>query len=260
LNPTCSISHISIKATGVSIPGACDRHKKIAGFDQVKYSQSHVLCIGAGGLISNIAPCLVRKGIGSLTVLDHDDVEATNLNRQRFYACDLGHNKAIALVRNLQRECTCSTALAGYAMSLETGIHEGIDFTCDVAVCGVDNNSARVTAARYFLQRNIPVIFTAVSADADHGYVLIQEVNGPCLGCSFPGIEEDAKFPCPGTPAIADILQLMGAFVTYGVDSILMERKRSWNYRALYLSSGEWDTATLAGRKSDCSICAKGVQ
>jgi hypothetical protein len=154
LNPTFSVSPISIKATGISIPGALDRQQKIAGFDQQKYSRSHVLCIGAGGLMSNIAPALVRKGIGRLTVLDHDEVDASNLNRQRFYPGDVGQNKAIALIQNLQRECTCSTGLVGYAMSFETAIHERIDLTCDVVVCAVDNNAARIAASRV-LKRGI---------------------------------------------------------------------------------------------------------
>jgi molybdopterin/thiamine biosynthesis adenylyltransferase len=260
LNPTSSISPISIRATGVSIAGACDRQQKIAGFDQEKFSRSHVLCIGAGGLISNIAPSLARKGLGALTILDHDEVEASNLNRQRFYARDIGLNKAIAMVRNLQGECTCGTALAGYAMSLETAIHQGIDLTCDVAICGVDNNSGRVATAQHFRPRSIPVIFSAVSADADHGYVLIQKPDGPCVGCLFPGMNEDKSFPCPGTPAIADVLQLMGALVTYAIDAVLTGRTCSWNYRAVHLSSGEWDTATLLTRKNDCAICGQKVK
>jgi molybdopterin/thiamine biosynthesis adenylyltransferase len=252
-----SVSPISIKAMGVSIPGALDRQQKIAGFDQEKFSRCHVLCVGAGGLVSNIAPSLVRKGIGALTILDHDEVEANNLNRQRFYTRDIGLNKAIALVRNLQGECTYRTVLTGHAMSLETALHKDIDLTCDVAVCGVDNNSARLTAARYFRNIRVPVVFTAVSADADHGYVMLQEPDGPCLGCLFPGVDEDESFPCPGTPAIADILQLMGALATYAIDSVLTRRTCSWNYRAVHLSSGEWDAATLFTRKNDCTICCQ---
>src|SRR5438270_392157 len=132
MNPTSSVSRISLKATGTSIPGACDRQKQIAGFDQGKFSQSHVLCIGAGGIISNVAPALVRKGIGGLTILDHDEVEASNLNRQRFYSCDIGQNKAVALVKNLQRECIHSTRLLGLATDLDSAIAEGVDLTCDV--------------------------------------------------------------------------------------------------------------------------------
>ena len=79
-------------------------------------------------------------------------------------------------------------------------IHQGIDLTCHVAVCGVDNNSARLAATRYFSKRGVPVIFTAVSADTDHGYILIQKADGPCVGCLFPCVDEDESFPCPGTP------------------------------------------------------------
>jgi len=257
LNPTSSVSPISIKAKGVSIPGALDRQQRIAGFDQEKYSRSHVLCIGAGGLMSNIAPTLVRKGIGRLTILDHDEVEASNLNRQHFYAHDIGQNKAIALVRNLQPQCTYSTVFTGYAMSLETAMHETFDLGCDLAVCAVDNNQARITASEYFRQHNNPIIFTAVSADTDHGYVFIQDLAGPCIGCLFPDIDKDELFPCPGTPATTDILQSMGALVTYAIDSILMGRKRSWNYRALYLSSGEWDIASLMSRDAACQLCTQ---
>jgi molybdopterin-synthase adenylyltransferase len=254
LNPTFSISHISIKATGTSIAGACDRQKKILGFDQEKFCQSHVLCIGAGGLISNVAPALVRKGIGALTVLDHDDVEVTNLNRQRFYSRDIGQNKAVALVRNLQSECVHNTNLAGFATDLESAISDGLDVRCDVAVCGVDNNPTRVVASRFFRQRRIPVIFTAVSADADHGYIFIQRPEGPCIGCVFPDIVNDETHPCPGTPAVSDILQVMGAFVTYAIDAVLMDRKRDWNYRAVYLSTGNYDCCTNIEKMRSCPL------
>lgn len=171
---------------GQAIAGATDRQQRLAGFNQTVYSESKVLCIGAGGLISNIALALVRKGIGALTILDDDVVEASNLNRQRFYFKDLGHNKAYALAENLLPECIHSTILTAYPLVLEEAIDSGIDLRCDVAICGVDNNPARIAASVHFRSLNIPVIFTAVSADADHGYVFVQEPSGPCFGCLFP--------------------------------------------------------------------------
>jgi molybdopterin/thiamine biosynthesis adenylyltransferase len=109
--------------------------------------------------MSNIAPALVRKGIGELTILDSDVVEVSNLNRQRFYPPDIGTPKAIAFVRNLRAECIHATRLVGHAVSLETAIYEGMELDCDVAICGVDNNPARVAASRYFRRRGIPAIF-----------------------------------------------------------------------------------------------------
>jgi molybdopterin/thiamine biosynthesis adenylyltransferase len=228
----------SIELRGKKISGAEDRQQKIAGFDQKTYSQSHVLCIGAGGLISNIAPALVRKGIGGLTILDPDVVEVSNLNRQRFYLRDLGKNKAIALAKNLQMECIHDTKLIGHSVSLETAMERKIDLDCNLAICGIDNNPGRVAASRFFRDKGISVIFVAVSEKADHGYCFTQRPAGACIGCLFPDIVEDQSYPCPGTPAVLDILQLVGALAIYAVDAVLMHRKCDWNYRSEYLSGG----------------------
>jgi hypothetical protein len=99
----------------------------------------------------------------------------------------------------------------GDAVRLEEAIAHCIDLACDVAVCGVDNNPARVAANRYFRSQQMPVIFVAVSRDADHGYVFVQEKAGPCIACA--------------------------------VDTLTMKRPRSWNYRRGCLSDGSLDGA-----------------
>src|SRR6202165_2121513 len=109
MRPAFTDSPTSIKLVGKAIPGAEDRQKGIPGFDQQVFSKSSVLCIGAGGIISQIAPTLVRKGIGRITLLDDDIVEPSNLNRQRFYTNDIGRNKAVALAGNLRAECIAET-------------------------------------------------------------------------------------------------------------------------------------------------------
>jgi molybdopterin/thiamine biosynthesis adenylyltransferase len=52
----------------------------IAG--QERLLSSHVLIIGAGGLGSACAPYLAAAGVGKITLIDHDRVELTNLQRQ----------------------------------------------------------------------------------------------------------------------------------------------------------------------------------
>ena len=219
------------------------------------FSRSRVLCVGAGGLISHIAPTLCRKGVGAITLLDDDLVEASNLNRQRFYSKDIGTNKAIALAQNLKAECIAATEIRGYALRLEQVIERGSDLACDVAICGVDNNPARVAASRYFRSRGVPVIFTAVSRDGDHGYAFVQDRQGPCIACLFPDLVNDDRYPCPGTPAIADILQTVGALAVYAVDTLLMDRPRSWNYRRISLSDGSLDATVRMPVRPSCKLC-----
>ena len=99
------------------------------------------------------------------------------------------------------------------------------------------------------------MIFAAVSRDADHGFVFVQGKDGPCLGCMFPDMASDDRYPCPGTPAIADILQAVGSLAVYAVDSLLMNRPRTWNYRHISLSDGTLDGAALISAREECLIC-----
>lgn len=254
MRPAFIASQTSIRLLGKAILGAEDRQKKIQGFDQEIFSNSGVLCIGAGGIVSQIAPTLVRKGIGPIALLDNDTVDASNLNRQRFHENDIGKNKALALAGNLQRECISETEIRGIPLRLEEAIARETNLSCDVAICGVDNNPARVVASRYFRVLGVPVIFAAVSLDGDHGYVFVQEKEGPCIACLYPDMVYDDRYPCPGTPAITGILQAAGSLAVYAVDTLLMKRSRIWNYRRISLSDGTLDGASLVPARTACRM------
>ncbi len=58
---------------------------------------------GVGGIGSNVAIILVRSGIDTLTLVDFDRVEAANLNRQFYFADQVGRLKVAMLAENLRR-------------------------------------------------------------------------------------------------------------------------------------------------------------
>lgn len=68
-----------------------------------KIRNATVAIAGAGGLGSNIAMLLVRSGINRLRLVDFDTVAPSNLNRQFFFAEQLGRPKVDALAENLRR-------------------------------------------------------------------------------------------------------------------------------------------------------------
>ena len=139
-------------------------------------------------------------------------------------------------------------------MRFEESFMNALHLEPDVVVCSVDNNPTRVAVSRSFRTKGIPVVFTAVSRDADHGYVFIQDREGACLACLFPDILNDDRYPCPGTPAIADILQAAGAFAVYAIDTVLMRRPRSWNYRRIALSDGASDGCASIRARVGCPL------
>lgn len=70
---------------------------------QEKFARGRVVICGLGGLGSRVAELLTRAGVGYLRLVDFDRLEPTNLNRQFYFADQLGRYKADALAENLKR-------------------------------------------------------------------------------------------------------------------------------------------------------------
>jgi molybdopterin/thiamine biosynthesis adenylyltransferase len=232
-----------------------DRQRKVPGYTPEVYANATITLIGAGGLGGQIGQALVRKGVGLLRIVDMDVVSPSNLSRQFFYEQDLNKPKAHRLARNLAKEGFLGTTIHGYALSFQDALSLGIDLTgTTIGVCAVDNNPARIAASRYFRERQIPCIFTAVSEDTMHGYVFLQQPGGACFGCQFPKAVNDETYPC-GTPAVIDILKVVAGIVSYAIDSLLlMERPRSWVYKTVHLCGfpgKDW----LVKKRDDCKLC-----
>lgn len=70
---------------------------------RARLGAARVAIIGCGGLGSNVAAMLLRCGVRTLTLIDFDTVAADNLNRQLFFADQLGRLKTEALAETLLR-------------------------------------------------------------------------------------------------------------------------------------------------------------
>jgi len=232
-----------------------DRQSILPDFNQQALEQAKVILIGAGGIGSELAEGLVRKGVGELVIYDHDTIELSNLNRQHFFKQDIGKNKGVCLAENIARHATCGTILHGYGYSFQDAVALKHDLNADVVVCGVDNNAARVEVSKYYRTLGIPVIFIAVDYVAENGYVFVQEPNGPCFGCAYKNCLEARKAPCR-TPAVKDILKVVAGIGLYAIDSLLMSRKRNWNYRNVHLAGFAPSNELFIDINEKCPLCS----
>lgn len=229
------------------------------GFSQKTLSAARAFTIGAGGIISWLACGLVRKGIGTLHVCDGDAVELSNLSRQLFGARDVGKNKAVRLARNLRAQGFCGTRLTAYPLRFEELVALEIMPAVDLVVVGVDDHAARLAVMRWCAAARKPAVFIAVSPDADNGYVFVYKPGAACLCCVLPDLVrlgEEGRRPCPGAPATLDVLLSVAGFATYAIDSLLMERPRSWNFRRVFLSGDGEDCAWAVPQQPACPVCS----
>lgn len=234
--------------------------QKLKGYDHEALADADITLIGGGGLGSEIGEALTRKGIGTLIIFDHDHVELSNLNRQFYFEEDLGKPKAHCLAANLSKHGFLGSVIEGYSLCFEDALALGIDVTGTVAIVAVDNSPCRIAASVYYREQGMPCIFTAVSEDASHGYVFVQEPGKACFGCQFPDEVNDGTYPCPGTPAVKDILKVVGGIVSYAVDSLLMKRLRCWQYMEIFLDGSIPDCAGKVERRADCKLCGQAQE
>src|SRR6478735_4383075 len=79
------------------------RHRVLSGFGEIaqrRLAAAHVAVVGAGGLGSPVVLALAAAGVGTLTVIDDDAVEASNLQRQVMHRVqDVGRPKIDSAVR-----------------------------------------------------------------------------------------------------------------------------------------------------------------
>lgn len=230
-----------------------DRQERVIGWNQEQARLSHVLVVGTGGIGSKAATTLVQQGYGSLTLIDPDRVEPSNLSRQEFSPDDVGEYKSLALARRLVHFGAQGTTLLAYPCDFSEYVRK-ITLVPTVLFVGVDHDSVRVDASRMASTWHRPMICVGISRDAGSAYVFVQEPGHACLGCFLGSSVTARRRQCPRTPAIADVLHVIVGFAVYALSTVLMTRVRSWNALQVFMESGATQANVMKPSKT-CLIC-----
>ncbi len=112
---------------------------------------------GLGGLGSNVISHLVRAGIRRFVAADFDVVSASNLNRQFFFADQVGRKKTEALAENLRRIAP-DLELDFRDLRLAEENTQDLFADCDVVVEAFDNADAKTMLIGALTDSGIPVV------------------------------------------------------------------------------------------------------
>jgi sulfur-carrier protein adenylyltransferase/sulfurtransferase len=152
---------------------------------QAKLLDSKILMLGAGGLGSPAALYLAAAGIGTIGIVDMDEVDASNLQRQILHNLDrIGDRKvdsakkSITLINPDVNVVTYDTRLsADNVMSIIDGY--------DVIIDGADNFPSRYLLNDASLKKKIPVVHGSIFRFEGQATVFNPYV-GPCYRCMIP--------------------------------------------------------------------------
>lgn len=149
-------------------PGRLDRFARhivlpeIGGAGQVALAGKHLVLIGLGGIGSPALQYLAAAGIGRLTLVDNDRVDASNLQRQTLYnERDIGHGKATCAKRwvtGFDPELTVEISDQRLSTANAPALLEGADLVLD----GTDNFATRLAVSDACVKAGVPLLSAAV--------------------------------------------------------------------------------------------------
>jgi molybdopterin-synthase adenylyltransferase len=225
---------------------------------QARINAAHVLIVGAGGLGSPAALYLAAAGVGTITLLDHDTVDLTNLQRQ------IAHTTARAGMAKVE-----SAKAAMLAINPEVNIHAAykqatpeslaaLVLAADVVLDCTDNFVTRHAINAACVQHGRPLVSgSAIRMDGQLSvYHPAAHTPSPCYACVFPPDQHFEETACSTLGVLGPLVGMVGNMqalealkIVSGIGSQLMGR--------LLMVDGKrmaFDEIKVA-KNPHCSIC-----
>ena len=199
---------------------------ELGGAGQVALTQKHVVLIGCGGIGSPALQYLAAAGIGRLTVVDDDVVEASNLQRQTIFTeADIGQPKATVAAAWVER---FDGTLEARAIARGVGrdvtpaqVLEGADLVLD----GCDNFATRLAVSDACVRAGVPLTSAAIGRFQGQvanfaGHLPDQSCYRCFVGDAFDAEDCDS---CAADGVLGAMAGMIGAFAAMQAIRVLVQ-------------------------------------
>jgi len=186
--------------------------KEIGGAGQMRLKRARVAVVGAGGIGSPVIQYLAAAGVGTLTVIDDDRVEVSNLQRQTLFGDpDVGTSKstaAAAAAARLNPGVLVDSRVERIGSSNAAALLDG----ADVVVDGCDNFATRLAVADAALAARIPLVSAAVGQfEGQLAVYRPWEPGKPCYRCLVGNDPDRPELSCAEAGVIGALTGVVGS-------------------------------------------------
>lgn len=225
---------------------------------QERLLQSHALVIGAGGLGCPAAMYLAAAGVGHITLIDHDTVDLTNLQRQIAHTTDrVGLSKVESAQRTLQA-LNPQVHIHTVAQRADAELLEQHIARADVVLDCCDNFATRQAVNASCVRHRKPLVSgAAIRFDGQISVFDTRHPGQPCYACAFPPEQTPPETHCATMGVFAPLVGIIGAMQAAEALKLLIPTGQSLAGRLLMLDgrSMQWQTIQLAA-DPHCSVCS----
>ena len=174
---------------------------------QERLKKAHIFIAGAGGLGSPVSIYLAVAGVGTITIVDMDVVDQSNLNRQILhFDRDIGKKKTASAEEKLQ-ELNPDITVNAIDVKIEASNAVKLIGKADGIVDAMDNFPTRYLLNDAAIAKEIPFFHGGIRGFYGQATTIIPGKT-PCLKCIFPKATPKEVFPVVGvTPGIIGTIQ-----------------------------------------------------
>lgn len=220
---------------------------------------SHALVIGAGGLGSPAALYLATAGVGRITVVDHDSVDLTNLQRQIAHKLSrVGLPKAES-VRATVAALNPDVHLRALVRRADAALLDELLPQADVVLDCSDNFSTRHAVNAACVKHGRPLVSgAAIGWDAQVSVYDSRQPGAPCYACIFPADAAYEDVACATMGVFAPLVGIVGSVQAAEALKLLSGAGTSLAGRLLMLDarSMAWDSISVP-RQPACAVCGE---
>jgi molybdopterin/thiamine biosynthesis adenylyltransferase/rhodanese-related sulfurtransferase len=225
---------------------------------QTKLLNAKVLLLGAGGLGSPTALYLAAAGVGTLGIVDDDEVDLSNLQRQVIHTTD---RIGVAKVDSAEESINAinpDVNVVKYKTRLDASNIMEIIPGYDVIVDGVDNFPTRYLLNDATVRLDIPVVSASILG-FDGQLSVFSPHEGPCYRCLYPVPPPADMAPSCGANGVLGVLPgTMGLLQATEVIKLVTGAGEPLVGRLLlYEALGATFTELKVRRDPECPICSK---
>ena len=224
---------------------------------QQRLLNSRVAVVGAGGLGSPAIMYLAAAGVGTIGIIDDDDVELSNLQRQILHGSeDIGLPKTQSAMETAN-EINPEPVIETHQVRLAADNAEEILRGYDVVIDGTDNLATRYLLNDASIRLRIPVVHGSVFRFEGQVSVFAP-YEGPCYRCLFPEPPPADLVPsCAEAGVFGVVPGVIGTMQATETIKIILGLGSPLVGRLVTYDALEQDTHTVRlQRNPECSSCA----
>jgi adenylyltransferase/sulfurtransferase len=223
---------------------------------QQKLKDARVLCVGAGGLGSPLSLYLAAAGIGTLGLVDFDDVDLTNIQRQILYSSsDVGRPKLEAATERLS-QLNPTIDIVPHAVRLASDNVMDIVDAYDIVVDGTDNFPTRYLVNDACVIAGKPNVYGSIFRF--EGQVSVFDARrGPCYRCLFPEPPPPGAVPSCAEGGVLGVLPgIIGSLQALEIIKLILGRGDPLIGRLVLFDALAFEFRKVKIKKDpDCPVC-----